>query len=163
VRIFASGNLDEYEIERLLAAGAPVDGFGVGTKLVTSDDAPFLECAYKLEQYAGTPRRKRSTGKATWPGAKQVFRRLDRDGRLAGDTLGLEGEALPGAPLLVPVMRQGQRLGQREGLEAIRERCKAGLASLPEALGGLGTAEPFLPVVSEGVRRLAAEADARAG
>jgi nicotinate phosphoribosyltransferase len=163
VRIFASGNLDEYEIARLVAAGAPVDGFGVGSKLVTSDDAPFLECAYKLEQYAGTPRRKRSTGKATWPGAKQVFRQFDGGGRLASDTLGLEGEALPGTPLLVPVMHRGRRLGGRDGLEAIRERCRDGLASLPDALRGLGVAEPFLPAVSEGVHRLAAEADARAG
>ncbi len=163
VRIFASGNLDEFEIERLLTAGAPIDGFGVGTKLVTSDDAPFLECAYKLEQYAGTPRRKRSTGKATWPGAKQVFRRLDAEGRLAGDTLGLEGEALPGTPLLVPVMRHGRRVGPHEGLEVIRGRCRAELARLPDGLRGLGGAQPFLPVVSEGVHRLAVEADARAG
>jgi nicotinate phosphoribosyltransferase len=163
VRIFASGNLDEREIAQLLAAGAPVDGFGVGTKLATSEDAPFLECAYKLEQYAGTPRRKRSTGKATWPGAKQVFRRLDGEGRLAGDILGLEDEPLPGTPLLVPVMRGGRRLAAREPLAAIRSRTRAQLESLPAALRDLERAEPFVAGVSAGVRRLAAEADARAG
>lgn len=163
VRIFASGNLDEHEIARLLAAGAPVDGFGVGTKLVTSDDAPFLECAYKLERYAGTPRRKRSTGKATWPGAKQVFRRFDGPGCLAGDVIGLEGEDLAGTPLLVPVMRGGRRVGAREGSGPIRDRCRRELASLPERLRSLEPAEPFTAEVSGGVRRLAAEADARDG
>lgn len=162
-RIFASGNLDEHEIARFLAAGAPVDGFGVGTKLVTSGDAPYLECAYKLEQYAGTPRRKRSTGKATWPGAKQVFRSFDGAGRLLADVIGLGDEGLSGTPLLVPVMREGRRHGEREGLEVIRERCRRELASLPDALRGLGAAAPFTAAVSGGVRRLAAEADARAG
>jgi nicotinate phosphoribosyltransferase len=161
VDIFASGNLDEHEIARLLAAGAPIDGFGVGTKLVTSDDAPFLECAYKLEQYAGTPRRKRSTGKATWPGTKQVFRRLDGHGRLAGDVIGVEGEDLPGTPLLVPVMQGGRRIGSPEGGGTIRDRCSRELASLPGRLRILGPAEPFVAEVSAGVRRLAAEADAR--
>ena len=163
IGIFASGNLDEREIARLLAAGAPVDGFGVGTKLTTSEDAPSLECAYKLQQYAGTPRRKRSTGKATLPGAKQVYRRLDAAGRLDRDVIGLEDEDLEGTPLLVPVMRGGRRLAAGEPLEAIRARTRAQLESLPQALRSLAPAEPFTTEVSAGVRRLAAEADARAG
>ncbi len=74
VIIFASGDLDEYALRDMLAAGAPVDGFGVGTRLDTSSDMPYLDCAYKLQEYAGRARRKRSEGKATWPGRKQVYR-----------------------------------------------------------------------------------------
>ncbi len=70
VTLFASGSVDEYLIRDLLAQGAPIDGFGVGTRLDTSSDAPALDCAYKLQEYAGRPCRKRSEGKATWPGRK---------------------------------------------------------------------------------------------
>ena len=77
IRIFASGNLDEYAIRELMSQGAPIDGFGVGTKLDTSEDAPYLECAYKLMEYAGRPRFKKSQGKATMPGRKQVFRQFE--------------------------------------------------------------------------------------
>ena len=75
VTIFASGNLDEYRLRELVRQQAPIDGFGVGTRMNTSADAPYLDCAYKLQEYEGRPRRKRSEGKATWPGRKQVFRR----------------------------------------------------------------------------------------
>ena len=85
VTIFASGGIDETSIMTMLRAGAPIDGFGIGSSLTTSSDAPGLDCAYKLEEYAGLPRRKRSAGKATWPGRKQVWRRLAADGRMAGE------------------------------------------------------------------------------
>ena len=84
VSIFASGGLDEDYISEIVQAGAPIDGFGVGTSLTTSSDAPALDCAYKLQEYAGLARRKRSLGKATWPGRKQVWRRYGSDGRMAG-------------------------------------------------------------------------------
>jgi len=90
VAIFASGGLDEDYITELLEADAPIGGFGVGTSLTTSSDVPALDCAYKLQEYAGKPRRKRSSGKATWPGRKQVWRRYGADGRMAGDTLSIE-------------------------------------------------------------------------
>src|SRR5206468_13061473 len=80
--IFASGDLDEQAVRELVRAGAPIDGFGLGTRIDTSADAPYLDSAYKLEEYAGRPRRKRSEGKATWPGRKQVYRRHGSDGRL---------------------------------------------------------------------------------
>ncbi|MGC2519123.1 MAG: nicotinate phosphoribosyltransferase, partial [Burkholderiales bacterium] len=95
VGIFASGGLDEHELARL--AGAPIDGFGVGTSLVTSSDAPGLDCAYKLQEYAGVARRKRSEGKATWPGRKQVWRTFGSGGAIERDLLGLEGERHVGA------------------------------------------------------------------
>ncbi|MFA6310686.1 MAG: nicotinate phosphoribosyltransferase, partial [Sterolibacterium sp.] len=110
IKIFASGNLDEYAVRTLLEAGAPIDGFGVGTRMNTSADHPYFDCAYKLQEYAGVARRKRSEGKATWPGRKQVFRRVDDDGRIAGDTLTLEGDTQEGTPLLGTVLSKGRRL-----------------------------------------------------
>jgi len=154
VRIFASGGLDEYELEKLSAA--PIDGFGVGTSLVTSSDAPGLDCAYKLVEYAGVPRRKRSEGKANWPGRKQVFRSS------AGDLLGLESERAPGTPLLVPAMRGGKRVGPPAALEAVRARAREQLAALPAGLRRLTPAEPGYRVeISAALRALAAEVDRR--
>jgi nicotinate phosphoribosyltransferase len=127
--IFASGNLDETRIAALVAAGAPIDSFGVGTSLTTSADAPYLDAVYKLQEYAGRARRKRSTGKATWPGRKQVWRTLD-GGRFARDVITLEGDAQPGEALLAPVMRAGRRLAQPT-LAAARARCLEGLGRLP--------------------------------
>ena len=91
--IFASGGLDEDRVAALIAAGAPIDGFGIGTSLTTSSDAPALDIAYKLQDYAGMPRRKQSAGKETWPGRKQVWRRYDMNGRMTGDTISLEDDA----------------------------------------------------------------------
>ena len=101
VTIFASGGLDEDELVRILGANAPIDGFGVGTSLTTSSDVPALDCAYKLQEYAGIARRKRSVGKATWPGRKQVWRSFGVDGRMAGDVLALQDDRQAGEPLLV--------------------------------------------------------------
>ncbi len=99
VSIFASGNLDEYALRDLIGNGAPIDGFGIGTRLNTSSDAPYLDCAYKLQEYAGRPRRKHSEGKATWPGCKQVYRRLDGFNRMASDILTFRRETLDGRSL----------------------------------------------------------------
>ena len=98
--IFSSGNLDEWKVKQLLAACAPIDGFGIGTALDTSSDAPFLDCAYKLQEYAGTARRKHSEGKATWPGRKQVYRHVTADGTFDHDVVALEDDAQRGTPLL---------------------------------------------------------------
>jgi nicotinate phosphoribosyltransferase len=152
IRIFASGGLDEYELDKLSAA--PIDGFGVGTSLVTSSDAPGLDCAYKLQEYAGVARRKRSEGKATWPGRKQVFRSAD------GDLLGLASERHAGTPLLQPVMRAGKRLAPAEPLDATRSRARDALAWLPGRLRSLTRAEPGYRVeVSRALRALADEVD----
>ena len=99
VKIFASGGLDEYLVDRLVKE-SPIDGFGIGTNLVTSQDAPGLDCAYKLQEYAGRARRKRSEGKATWPGRKQVYRTLDASNRMLRDVLTLAGQSADGAPLM---------------------------------------------------------------
>lgn len=161
VIVFASGNLDEQRIARLLADGAPIDGFGVGTALDTSSDAPTLDAVYKLQSYAGVARRKRSEGKATWPGIKQVWRRDDAGGRLAGDRVGLADDAGDGEPLLQPVMRAGRRLPSSATLAQARSRCAAQLARLPEALRALEPAASPYPVeISDTLRALAREVDA---
>jgi len=145
VKIFASGGLDEHTLARHAAEGVPIDGYGIGTSLTTSTDWPALDCAYKLVAYAGEPRRKRSEGKATWPGAKQVWRRYE-DGKMAGDRLGLAEERQEGEPLLVPVMRGGRRVGRLPALVEARERCSRELAALPERLRRLEPADPPYPV-----------------
>jgi len=154
IRIFASGGLDEFDLERM--ACAPIDGFGIGTSLTTSSDAPALDCAYKLVEYAGIPRRKRSEGKANWPGRKQVFRSAD------GDLLALETERHAGTPLLVPAMRGGRRLAPPSELAAIRAYAREQLASLAPGLRRLAPADPpYRVVVSDALRALAAEVDRR--
>ncbi len=132
--IFASGGLDEDSIAAMVAAGAPVDGFGVGTSLATSSDVPALDCAYKLEEYAGLARRKRSTGKATWAGRKQVWRRYDPDGRMSGDVMSIESDQQAGEPLLEPVMRSGRRIVPHPMLADSRAHAARDLARLPDAL-----------------------------
>jgi nicotinate phosphoribosyltransferase len=159
--VFASGNLDEHRIRRLLADGAPIDGFGVGTALDTSSDAPTIDAVYKLQSYAGVARRKRSEGKATWPGVKQVWRRHDEHGRIAGDRVGLADEAPHGEPLLQPCMRAGRRLPTMPTLDEARAHCRAQLARLPEALRALEPAPAAYPVeISGRLRELAREVDA---
>jgi nicotinate phosphoribosyltransferase len=158
VIIFASGDLDEFALRDMLAAGAPVDGFGVGTRVDTSSDQPYLDCAYKLQEYAGTARRKRSEGKATWPGRKQVYRQHDADGRMIGDVVTLADDAESGEPLLVPVMRAGRRLPGDTGLAAARARAAAGLARLPEGLRRL-EAFDYPVVIAPALRQLAADVD----
>jgi nicotinate phosphoribosyltransferase len=163
IMIFASGNLDEYALAKLMKKEAPIDGFGIGTHLDTSADRPYLDYVYKLQEYAGIARRKRSEGKATWPGRKQVYRYHDGQGQLAYDQLTLEADPHPGEPLIKPVMRVGKRLASPEPLSHMRDRVAEGLASLPERLRGLEqTTLPYEVRVSEAIQRLAAQVDAAA-
>jgi nicotinate phosphoribosyltransferase len=160
--IFASGNLDEHRVHKLIAAGAPITSFGVGTSLTTSSDAAYLDAVYKLQEYAGQARRKRSAGKATWPGRKQVYRAFDANGRCAGDTVALAGETCAGEPLLVEVMRSGRRIAPSPPLAAARARCAAQLAALPPGLRALAPPWPTYPVtISPAIRALAEEVDQR--
>jgi len=158
--VFASGNLDECRMAELVAAGAPIDGFGVGTSLVISADAPSLDAVYKLQEYAGTPRRKRSTGKATWPGRKQVYRHYTRDGSFGHDVVALEDDAQPGEPLLTQMMRSGRRLAAAESLGVIRERAGRGLAALSAPLRSLEPArEPYRVEIAPRLKALAEALD----
>lgn len=159
VTIFASGNLDEYALRDLISNEAPIDGFGLGTRLDTSSDAPYLDCAYKLQEYAGRPRRKYSEGKATWPGCKQVYRSFDSFSRIASDVLAFRQEALPAEALLIPVMRDGKRLATPQPLSSLRQYAATQLARLPDSLRTLDRSEPFKVAISESVRQCADELD----
>lgn len=162
INIFASGNLDEYKLAEFIAAAAPINGFGVGTRMNTSADRPYLDCAYKLQEYAGVARRKRSEGKATWPGRKQVYRRYGSDGLMADDVLTTTTAVQPGEALLVPVMEQGRRLASSPALAGVREHAKAALSRLPLPLRALAPAPTPYPLsVDDSLRLLAAEVDAR--
>ena len=149
-RIFASGSLDEYAIADLVAAAAPIDAYGVGTKMGVSADAPYLDSAYKLVSYDGRPVMKLSAGKTSPPGAKQVYRGPD------GDVLALRDEPPPPGhqPLLVPVMRQGQRVSAPEPLTAAVQRCRADLAWLPLTARALRDPVPVPVRISEQLKTL---------
>ena len=127
----------------------------------TSADAPYLDCAYKLEEYDGRARRKRSLGKATWPGRKQVWRHCAADGIATGDTLTVAGDDPGGTPLLVPAMRQGRRLDAADALAAARVRLRVELARLPARLRTLDETEPYPVRISPALVSLAAAVDAR--
>lgn len=148
VKIMASGGLDEHAMRELIDGGARVDGFGVGTALVVSDDSPTVDLSYKMVEYECRGRMKLSTGKASLPGRKQVFRRRAGDA-LVGDVLAKAGEELPGDPLLEPVMRGGCRTAAgRRALEDARQRCTLELEALPSRLHALDQvpAEEAYPV-----------------
>jgi nicotinate phosphoribosyltransferase len=159
VIIFASGDLDEYVLRHMLDAGVPVDGFGIGTRVDTSCDAPYLDCAYKLQEYAGKARRKRSEGKATWPGRKQVFRQHDADGCMTGDVVTLESDVQPGEPLLIPVMRGGRRLQTSPTLQAIRYHASENLSRLPGPLRRLQESFEYRVEIAPALHELAAQVD----
>ena len=162
VTIMGSGDLDEYRLRELLAAEVPIDGFGIGTRLDASTDAPTLDLVYKLQEYAQQPRRKRSEGKATWPGRKQIYRQCTAEGELAGDCLGLENSPRPGEPLLVKVMENGHRLAAPESLTTIRDRVHAQLAALPPALCTDTNEAPYSVAIAPELRELAARLDREA-
>lgn len=145
VQLFVSGGLDEHRVADLVAAGAPIDGFGVGTRMGTSSDAPTVDTVYKLVAYAGEGRMKLSSGKATLPGRKQAFRQFD-GGAAVRDVIGLADEGLAGEPLLLPVMRDGARLAAPDALPVMRERARRELARLPDRLRSLDPADPPYPV-----------------
>ena len=136
VKVFASGDLDEYGIAKLVAGGAAIDAFGVGTALASPGDAPNLSLIYKLVEVerGGKVREaaKFSQAKVTYPGRKQVYRHARAGGEYAYDRVALEDEPANGAEgLLVEVMRGGRRTTATESLGAMRERCAASLKCLP--------------------------------
>jgi nicotinate phosphoribosyltransferase len=162
VRIMASGGLDEHVIEALLQQDrAPIDGFGVGSDLGVSADAPVLDTVYKLVAFDGRPVRKLSPGKQTWPGAKEVWRRGD----WSGDVLGLAAEPSPvpdGVPLLVDVMHDGIRTpAGRATLTDAHARFEHQWVDLPEPLKRLRQPGQFEVVASPRLRRTTEEVDVR--
>jgi nicotinate phosphoribosyltransferase len=160
ISIFASGGIDEDDLAAFMRAHVPIDGFGLGTSLDVSADAPALDCAYKLQEYAGVARRKRSEGKATWPGRKQVWRVRDADGTFARDILSTADDRQDGEALLVPVLRAGKRCAPQPSLQAIRTRAQQQLAHLPDSLRRLKAAS-YAVEVAPALRQLAADCDHR--
>jgi nicotinate phosphoribosyltransferase len=161
VTIFVSGGLDEDSLLGFAQAQAPIDGIGIGTSLTTSADVPSIDCVYKLQDYAGVPRRKRSEKKATWPGRKQVWRRFAADGRMAGDLLSLADHKPAGEPLLHPVMIEGERVAPSPSLDQIRQRAKRELENLPEPLRRLEPRATYPVEVADDLVKLADEVDRR--
>ncbi|MDH3747666.1 MAG: nicotinate phosphoribosyltransferase [Gammaproteobacteria bacterium] len=158
ISIFCSGSLDEYVLATEYT-DTPVDGFGIGTHVDVSADAPYLDCAYKIQEYAGTARRKISPGKATWPGRKQVYRRYDADGLIQGDALVEINETCEGTALLETVMRNGERLTSSPDLTSVRDHAARELASLPEAMQD-PFAESIYPVkIAKSLKASAAKID----
>lgn len=154
VQVLGSSGLDEYEIERLLGAGAAIDGFGVGTKVGVSADYPWLDCVYKLVEYDGEPSMKFSEGKETLVGPKQVFRRMDDSGMFAGDVIGCADEAAPpdGKPMLAEVMREGKRLVAAPTLSELRDRCASEIERLPAGCKRLLSSDAYSVEVSGRLR-----------
>ena len=158
IKILASGGLDEYRIAALRQAGAPIDGFGVGTAIGAANDAPAIELAYKLTEYAGEPKMKNSSGKTSWPGAKQVFRQYDGNGLASGDIIAGIDEQISGSPLLETVMENGALLpGFPISLDDQVIRSHEALAALPKRFRTLEPAQAFPVEFTEYLQRLQTE------
>jgi nicotinate phosphoribosyltransferase len=160
VIILVSGGINEDVLQEMMKESAPIDGFGIGVNLAASIDVPAFDCAYKLQEYAGKPKRKLSEGKATWPGPKQVWRAYDTDGRMRGDILSLEKDKQPGEAQIVQVMRAGKRIAPSPTLAQIRERAARDLARLPDALKRLEPGVEYPVKVADALTALAKQADA---
>ena len=145
VKIFGSGGLDEYDLAELAEANAPFDSYGVGTRMGTSADAPWMDMAYKLVEYDRAPVLKLSTGKASSPGRKQVFRTRDGSGNFLQDTIGLRDERIAGETLLQQAMHNGRRTAGTRSLSESRNRFAADFAALPESFKSLRN-PPHYPV-----------------
>ncbi|ERS87621.1 MULTISPECIES: nicotinate phosphoribosyltransferase [unclassified Halomonas] len=157
VKIVASSGLDEWQIAALVEAGAPIDGFGVGTEIGVSSDAPVIDLSYKLVEYAGTPRLKHSPGKVNLPCRKQLYRRHDAEGRFVSDIIALRDEpGIEGQALLRPLVRGGRLAAEEMALASeARERVADALGRLPEALRRLAPGPGDYPVtLSPALQRL---------
>lgn len=162
VTIFASGSLDEHEITTLLEAGAPIDGFGVGTRMGTIADQPYLDSVYKISSYGDKPRMKLSSEKSNLPGRKQLFRRYE-EGKASGDVIARHDEEIDGRPLLEHVMSNGRRMpAGRATIDDARENARQSLDELPAQFLALEKADPAYHVrISEKLTRLLSETRAR--
>jgi len=159
VKIFASGNLDEFKIKKIIERGSCVDNFGVGTNMGTSIDAPSLDVIYKISEVtddngAFLPTMKLSKGKVTYPGRKQIFRVQDRRGRFIKDILGLEKETARGKPLLIKVVSKGKIVYRSPSLDKIRRYLKNNLTHFLQELKELYPGYKYPVIVSVQLRKL---------
>jgi len=159
VRIFASGDLDEFKIAELLKNGAKIDAFGVGTKMGTSADKPYVDVIYKLCETTSanggfSPIMKLSEGKVTLPGRKQVFRFYDKNGNFAKDIIALADEKVNGDPLLTKVMEKGEVIYDLPSLDEIRATAADNLSKLPEKYKKLTNAPTYPVELSQDLEKL---------
>jgi nicotinate phosphoribosyltransferase len=158
VDIFASGDLDEYKIQELLQMNAPINAFGVGTRMDTSSDHPYVDVVYKLSERMkngnAIPVMKLSEDKTTLPGRKNIYRHKDSAGMYQGDIIGLQDEALNTDPLLQPVIKHGAVIYQMPGLEEIRDATRHSLSSLPDTYKNLTHATKYPVTLSPGLQNL---------
>lgn len=134
VKIFASSGFDEYKITTLLLQGARIDGFGVGTRMGVSSDAPYVDMVYKLVRLGSRDVRKLSTGKTTLAGKKQVYRKTDKNGNYTGDIIGVRHEVLPDTvPVLEKVMADGKITATMPTLDQVRQRFQSSFSRLDDA------------------------------
>ena len=161
IQITASGNLDEYAIQEMIAAKAPIDLLAVGTNMSVSTDIPSLNCVYKLQEYAGRACRKRSEGKETWPGRKQVYRQYHQDGSIHCDILTTVDDHQEGDALLQPIMESGKRKGSPVPLIESREYAGEQLSHLPQPLQQLSEGLTVQVKISPALHNLAARVDTR--
>ncbi len=160
VRILASGGFDEYKIAAVLAAGAQIDSFAVGTRMGVSADAPYFDIAYKLVKYGGRPVMKLSAGKATLVDKKQAYRHYDGQGQMCRDVIALRQEEVTGAvPLLRPVMRRGRIIGPEQSLNDSREYFLSQFALLPEPYKALRDPSLYPVALSPGLRELQSQVE----
>jgi nicotinate phosphoribosyltransferase len=160
LKIFASSGLDEYRVAEVLAQGAAIDAFGVGTKIGVSADAPYLDMVYKMVQYADRPVCKWSPGKQTLAGRKQVYRRVDPNERYLYDVIGLRNESIPySTELLEPVMNQGRVLASNADLDTIRSHFRAEFDRLPERFKALREPPRYPVEVSGSLQEVQPEDD----
>jgi nicotinate phosphoribosyltransferase len=152
IKIFASGNLDEYSLQNLIKANAPIDGFGVGTLMVTSSDAPYLECGYKLVEFAGRARFKTSANKESKPCPKQVYRYFDRNNIFDHDEITLKREKRDALPLLEKVLSKGERFLPEKSVSEIREYVQIQRSQLPEDLLSLNKKSEYVVRLSESIK-----------
>ena len=160
--VVVSGGLDEFEVESLVRAGAPIDGFGIGTKLGVSADAPYLDSAYKLVKYMSRPVLKLSADKQTLPGCKQVFRSADEDGAYAGDVITRLEESPPDEgsfPLMETVMADGRRRRPSPPLGDLRSEFIGSVRLLPESYRRLMDPDTYPVEISAGLNSLQAEVE----
>ena len=162
VKIFASGNLDEYKISAILKQGAPIDSFGVGTHMGTSSDSPCLDVIYKLSEVTFgekfLPTIKLSRFKVSYPGRKQVFRLYDKSGYYRKDILGLEDERIQGGePLLKKVVEKGRIIYKIPTLNVSRERTKENLSHLPAKYKGVKSLARYPVEISPRLKKITAE------
>ncbi len=151
--ILVSGGLNEYKIDQILSQGAPVDAWGVGTELVVSADVPYLDCAYKLSEYAGEPKMKLSEHKVTFPGRKQIWRLKDT----IDDIVDLEDAKYPDrAGLLQPFFDQKFN-DELFDLNMAKERFEQDFHKLPETFKALHPKTQYLPIIGEELEKLTRE------